>query len=99
MKANHSRNSISSSADNRNWRPSCTITSAAIVATTTEGTLNIGSDDRTCGFPLFVLGSGDDIEKQECSENHKMHHALQHGGAASAERDDADHQSERQQNL
>src|SRR5262245_48965 len=99
MKANHSRNSMSSSADNRSSRPSCTTTSAASVATTTDGTLNIGSDGRTRGSPLFVFGSRDDIEKQERRKNHKVHHALQHGGATRAERDDADHQRERQQDL
>ena len=90
---------MSPSGESRNSRPSCTTTSATMVATTTDGTLNIGSDDRTRGSPLVVLGSRDDIEKQERRENHKMHHTLQHGGATSAERDDADHQRERQQDL
>ena len=39
----------------------------------------------------------DDREEQECGEYHQMHDALQHRGAAGAERDHADEQGQRQQ--
>src|SRR6516165_6785081 len=52
MNENHSRKSMSSSGDNKSWRPNCTMTKAAIVPITTGGTLKIGSEDFTWGVPL-----------------------------------------------
>src|ERR1700730_13072873 len=52
MNENQSRKSMSSSADNRNWRPICTTTNAAIVPITTGGTLKIGSEAFTWKVPL-----------------------------------------------